>query len=162
MPPGARRKPEERVCRMPGSVRVRQRGVRGVLASIFNDLAALKLRRALASTFKGLARQQRQTGAREARGDFGGGLPAPEYSRGPPYPCGLRERSACCGKETLSSRPRWERGQCWHYAQPLLLPPQPSTETLAVVRRGKSRSCRRAACRPKADRFGWLCRSQTW
>ena len=51
---------------------------RGVLASIFNDLAALKLRRALASTFKGLARQQRQMGAREARGDFGGGPPAPE------------------------------------------------------------------------------------
>ncbi len=66
------------------------------------------------------------------------------------------------GEEMLSSRPRWETGQCWHYlAQPLLLPPPPLTETLAVGRRGKSRNSHCVACRPKADHYGWLCRSQT-
>jgi hypothetical protein len=42
-----------------------------------------------------------------------------------------------------------------------LLPPPPSTETLAVVRQGKSHSFHRVACRPKAGHFGWLCRSLT-
>ena len=89
---------------------------------------------------------------KKARGDFGEVVSPQSILRAPPHRCGR-----------LSSRPRWEKGQCWHYVdQPLLLPPQRSTETLAAVRRGKSRSCRRVACRPKGDHFVWLCRSQTY
>jgi hypothetical protein len=71
----------------------------------------------------------------------------------PPHPCGLRARSACRGEEVLSSRPIWERGQCWHYAQPPVPRPPPLTETLAVAQRGKWRSCHRVACRPEAGHF---------
>ena len=108
------------------------------------------MRRALLSTCKDL---EHLSGAKQkkARGDFGrSSAPKVSYERRPIV-------------RRISSRPRWETGQCWHYVdQPLLLPPQRSTETLAAVRRGKSRSCHRVACRPKGDHFVWLCRSQTY